>query len=425
MPSFPFSGGRKDGVCGMERNRVGAGREGGLLLLLLLLIIRKNTSIGDPIRILPLRQINNPMPGRSRIDRRGGIILPLTQWFLAFQQAILVQADGEDHVGGVGHGADLVGGVLVDVAVAHHHSGGLVAVDQGGEDADAVEWIFFVMAHVADSQVDGGPGLAHGLCAEHFLGALVGERVGVQADAVVGAEDGARGVLFVGQVGDGVEGEAAVGAGDGGVVLDQVALLSSGGAAVGAMALFGRSVARFFGGRGFGNGAVAEPEEVPVVAVRGLGGLRIVWLGRIGGEEAAAPSEVDELVFEPDVPVGIVFDDEGRGEAIFDDAVEATMLSDELLQRVIDVRSGKVHMCAPRSYCTVAGLLVLLRLMSDLGSVEVSTLGRTLKPSSEGSDLSGTVAPSMPGATSALKPVREEETTKASSRSPRSGRLRT
>ena len=67
----------------------------------------------------------------------------------------------------------------------------------------------------------------------------------------------------------------------------------------------------FEGGRAFGDGAVAEPEEVPVVAVWGLGGLPVVRVGRVGGEVAAGPGEVDELVFQPDVPVGVVFDYEG------------------------------------------------------------------------------------------------------------------
>ena len=64
----------------------------------------------------------------------------------------------------------------------------------------------------------------------------------------------------------------------------------------------------FEGGRAFGDGAVAEPEEVPVVAVWGLGGLLVVRAGRVGGEVPAGSGEVDELVFKPDVPVGVVFD---------------------------------------------------------------------------------------------------------------------
>lgn len=66
----------------------------------------------------------------------------------------------------------------------------------------------------------------------------------------------------------------------------------------------------FEGGRAFGDGAVAEPEEVPVVAVRGLGGLPVVRMGRVGGEVPAGAGEVDKLVFEPDVPVRVVFNDE-------------------------------------------------------------------------------------------------------------------
>ena len=215
------------------------GSSGGELCVLLppLLLTSKHTPIRDPIRIMPLMQINDAMPCGARIDLRWRIVQPLTLRFFPVEQPLLVQSDRMDHVGRVGDGADLVGRVLVDVAIAHHDARGLVAVDQGGENADAIEGVFLVLAHVADGEVDGRPGVAHGLRAEHLLGALVGERVGVEADAVVGAEDGARGVLFLGHVGDGVEGEAAVGARDGGVVLDQVALLGAGGAAVGAMPL--------------------------------------------------------------------------------------------------------------------------------------------------------------------------------------------
>ena len=148
-----------------------------------------------------------------------------------------IQSHRMNHIGRVGDASELVGRVLIDIAIAHHHSRGLVAVDQGGKHADAVEGVFLVLAHVADGEVDGRPGLTHRLRAEHLLGALVGERVGVEADAVVGAEDCAGGVLLLGHVGDGVEGEAAVGARDGGVVLDQVALLGAGGAAVDAVPL--------------------------------------------------------------------------------------------------------------------------------------------------------------------------------------------
>lgn len=52
-------------------------------------------------------------------------------------------------------------------------------------------------------------------------------------------------------------------------------------------------------------GAVAEPEEVPVVAVWG------VWDGAGGGveEPLGAGGEVEELGAEGDVPVGVVFED--------------------------------------------------------------------------------------------------------------------
>lgn len=235
--SFPYF--MEMGEWGTEGESVMEEVGGGELCLLLppLLLTSKHAPIRDPIRIMPLMQIDNAMSRGSRVDLRWRIVEPLTLRLFPVEQPLLVQSDGVDHVGRVGDVADLVGRVLIDIAIAHHRSGGLVAVDQSGEDADAVEGIFLVLAHVADGEVDGRPGVARGLRAEHLLGALVGERVGVQADAVIGAEDGARGVLLLGHVGDGVEGEAAVGARDGGVVLDQVALLGAGGAAVGAMPL--------------------------------------------------------------------------------------------------------------------------------------------------------------------------------------------
>lgn len=97
-----------------------------------------------------------------------------------------------------------------------------------------------------------------------------------------------------------VHGEV-VGAGDGDVVFDKV----------GPRIIFGDGVV-----------AEAEPEDVPVVAVGGVGAC-----GGGGVEEVAgAFGEVEELGFDADIPVGVVFEDEGGGVAFFDDAVFEGML---------------------------------------------------------------------------------------------------
>ena len=62
---------------------------------------------------------------------------------------------------------------------------------------------------------------------------------------------------------------------------------------------------------------MAWPQKIPVVAVGGSGG----FFARVLGEVAAAVGEVDEAVFETDVPVGIVFEDYSGGDAFCDDTV--------------------------------------------------------------------------------------------------------
>ena len=70
--------------------------------------------------------------------------------------------------------------------------------------------------------------------------------------------------------------------------------------------------------------AVSEPEHVPPVAVRGSRLRR----GRV--EEMAAPQgELRQLGLQPDVPVGVVFDDQGGREVVVEDC------------------AGGVHVCAP------------------------------------------------------------------------------
>ena len=89
--------------------------------------------------------------------------------------------------------------------------------------------------------------------AQHLLRSLVGESVGVEAYAIVGAEDDAAAiaVAHIVQQRDCVEVLAVVHGGHGDVVLDEEASL------VGGMLL---------------SGAVAEPEEVPVIAIWGVRG---------------------------------------------------------------------------------------------------------------------------------------------------------
>lgn len=124
--------------------------------------------------------------------------------------------------------------------------------------------------------------------------------------------------------------------GDGGVVRDNSAAEEGGGV----------------GGLGEAGAAVAQPEDVPAgdVAVGGGGGGRdeggagvggdVEVGGALAGEDGEGVAGVEEggglavegleeelrglregvhLGFEPDVPVDVVFEDEGGGEVLFDD----------------------------------------------------------------------------------------------------------
>lgn len=89
-----------------------------------------------------------------------------------------------------------------------------------------------------------------------------------------------------------------VGAGNGDVVLDQV----------------GPRVA-------LRDVVVAEthPKEVPIITVGGMGARRDGSIQQVAG----AFGEVKKLGLDADVPVGVVFKDEGGGIALLDDSVGA------------------------------------------------------------------------------------------------------
>lgn len=147
------------------------------------------------------------------------------------------------------------------------------------------------MAHLVDAEVHGTVIVRHAEMEEHFLGAAVGERVGVEAGSAFGGVHNACCVGVVRHV----------------RCATQVKSVLHG---CGAWVVF-ENDAPLVAGYGLG-GAVAEPEEVPVVTVGG------VWDGVGGGAEEPLGTEgvVEELGAEGGVPVGVVFEGEGGGEAV-------------------------------------------------------------------------------------------------------------
>lgn len=126
---------------------------------------------------------------------------------------------------------------------------------------------------------------------EHFLGAAVGERVGVEACSAFGGVHDACCVGVVRHVRYATQIKSVLhGCGAGVVFKDDTPLVA---------------------GYRLG-GAMAEPEEVPVVAVGG------VWDGVDGGtkEPLSAESVVEELGAEGCIPIGVVFEGKGGGEAV-------------------------------------------------------------------------------------------------------------
>lgn len=138
--------------------------------------------------------------------------------------------------------------------------------------------------------------IAHAQMEQHLLRSSVTQCVRIQTGPAVGSVHDPRGIIVVRHIRDFAQVEAMDPRGGGGVVFEDDA-----------------ARVRFDGGEG----AVAEPEEVPVVAVGG------VWdvVGRGVEEPLGAGGEVEELGPEGDVPVGVVFEDEGGGEAVVYDAV--------------------------------------------------------------------------------------------------------
>jgi len=154
-----------------------------------------------------------------------------------------------------------------------------MGIDDLREDSDALD-IRIVLAPVANTNIDGPKLRLHGLVPEQLERATVRESVSVQAQCSLCAEDDASIVVvtFGSHIREGADIEAAVWWGDCGVVYDQKTSL-----------VFWH----------YAGAAVTEPDEVPVIAVRGM------------LFELTTLREELELVFECDVPIGVIFDYQG------------------------------------------------------------------------------------------------------------------
>lgn len=133
-----------------------------------------------------------------------------------------------------------------DITILTTTPGAAMRIHQLREHTNAPEIPRPILAHLADAEIDGTVVIRHTEVEEDFLRAAVAESVGVEAGAAVGGVHDARGVVVVRHVWDCAKVKAVIEGGCGGVVFEEDA------AGVG---LDG------------GEGAVAEPEEVPVVAV--------------------------------------------------------------------------------------------------------------------------------------------------------------
>ena len=210
------------------------------------------------------------------------------------QQRAPIQPRTSDHVVGIALVPLLLLFEFRHIAIPLDAPGRFVAVDDLREDADALEGI-----PVAAHDPDGDVGRAHfvdgGLRQEHLLGAALGERVRVHANAAADAVDDAGGVGEAGHVGDVLVVDPAFRRRDGGVVVDDEEMPV---------------------GRVGGDAAVAQPEEIPVVAVGRMWGVAVVFA--VVEDELAALGELLELGLEGDVPVRVVFEDDGGGDAFAD-----------------------------------------------------------------------------------------------------------
>lgn len=188
------------------------------------------------------------------------------------------------------------------------------------EDADAFEAAFGVRTHVVKTEIDGLVVDVHGEPFEDLLGAVEADGVGVGAGGALGEVHHPRGVLVHRHVRHAAEVDAVLRRGSGGVVPHQHA------AGVAVLGL---------------GGAVAQPDEIPAVTV---GRER---LGGFGGVEEGLGAESDalQLSAEIDVPIGIIFHDQGAGEAFVDDLV------------------GKVHVTAPAADDAVFALTFFKHLL--------------------------------------------------------------
>lgn len=230
---------------------------------------------------------------------------------------------------------------IANIAIAAQPPGRLVRIDDLREDGDAPD-VRVILAPIADADVDGFEFRQRGLISEQLARATVREGVSVKAQGPLCAKDDARLVVvaFGGHVGKGGDVEAAERWDDCGVVCDYETSL-----------VFWHYV----------GAAVAEPDEVPPIAVRGMR-RRAGW-GAC--HELTTLRKELELVFEGDVPIGVVFDYQGRSEFIRDYAMEGIRSGsdDSLLYALTSGRSLDGH------------ANTRLRYLFDLGPAHVISVG--------------------------------------------------
>lgn len=190
---------------------------------------------------------------------------------------------------------------ISEIAVPVMRPRGFVTVDDLGEHRQALE-VGIVPAHVVQAEVEGRVALPGILTEQHFLSAAEGQRVGIDAQPAASTKDDASGVRIRGHVGFSAEVGAVVRRRDGGVIVDYKSLTVVVLAA---------------------NAAMAEPEQIPAIAVRGM------WLlGRgLGGQSAAASGKELQLRFEGDVPVCVVLEEQGCGNTASDNGLGEVQMS--------------------------------------------------------------------------------------------------
>lgn len=135
-----------------------------------------------------------------------------------------------------------------------------------------------------DAEINRFVVIAHAQMEQNLLRSAIGEGVRIKACPPIRSVQDTRGVVIVAHIRDFAQIKAMDEGSGGGVVFEEDA------AGVGSDG---------------GEGAVPEPEEVPVVAV---GGMRD-RAGRGVEEPLGASGEVEQLGPEGGVPVGVVFED--------------------------------------------------------------------------------------------------------------------